>query len=81
MKPERCSFCKGTLKDDHTEYIARVNNEIVVIRDIPAYVCEWCHEAYFTPDISRKMDAIIEEARKGSLCMKPLAAGEVSMQV
>ncbi|QVV90581.1 YgiT-type zinc finger protein [Methanospirillum sp. J.3.6.1-F.2.7.3] len=29
------------------------------MRDIPAYVCERCHEAYFTPDISRIMDIII----------------------
>ncbi|WP_371816504.1 YgiT-type zinc finger protein [Methanospirillum purgamenti] len=26
---------------------------------MPAYVCERCHEAYFTPDISRIMDIII----------------------
>ncbi|NLW75883.1 MAG: YgiT-type zinc finger protein [Methanomicrobiales archaeon] len=49
------------------------------MRDIPAYVCERCHEAYFTPDISRIMDTIIEEAREGSLCMKPLAVSKVSM--
>ncbi|KAF5078751.1 hypothetical protein DSECCO2_136410 [anaerobic digester metagenome] len=79
MKLEKCPFCKGTRRESHTEFIARVDNEIVVIRDIPAYVCERCHEAYFTPDISRIMDTIIEEAREGSLCMKPLAVSKVSM--
>jgi len=46
MEPDRCSFCKGRLIKGETEFIVRVESELLVIRDIPAYVCEECGEAY-----------------------------------
>ncbi|KUK60416.1 MAG: Uncharacterized protein XD82_1618 [Methanoculleus marisnigri] len=33
MIPERCTFCKGTLQEGKTEFMARVGDEIIVIRD------------------------------------------------
>jgi len=35
MIPERCTFCKGTLQEGKTEFIARVGDEIIVVRDVP----------------------------------------------
>ncbi|HIE30942.1 MAG TPA: type II toxin-antitoxin system MqsA family antitoxin [Methanosarcinales archaeon] len=60
MEPDRCSFCKGRLIKGGTEFIVRVVSELLVIRGIPAYACEECDEAYYTPDISRKIDRIME---------------------
>jgi len=36
MIPERCTFCRGSLQEGKTEFIARVGGEIVVARDVPA---------------------------------------------
>ncbi|HOI59167.1 MULTISPECIES: YgiT-type zinc finger protein [unclassified Methanoculleus] len=36
MIPERCTFCRGSLQEGKTEFIARVGGEIVVVRDVPA---------------------------------------------
>jgi YgiT-type zinc finger domain-containing protein len=60
--PERCTFCKGTLQEGKTEFIARVGDEIIVIRDVPAYVCDRCGEAYYSAEISRKIDAVMKDA-------------------
>jgi len=30
----------------------------ISIKGVPAYVCKNCGEAYFTPEISRKMDEV-----------------------
>ena len=35
MIPERCTFCRGSLQEGKTEFIARVGGEIVVVRDVP----------------------------------------------
>lgn len=59
MIPERCNYCKGNLEKGKTEFIAHVGDEVIVVRDIPAYVCNQCGEAYFTPEISRKIDKIV----------------------
>ena len=80
MMPDQCSFCKGTLRKGKTEFMTRIGSEIIVIKDIPAFVCDQCNESYFTPDSSRKIDQIIKEARKGPICGTPLAAIEVSIQ-
>lgn len=81
MIPNQCSFCRGTLGEGKTECMVRIGSEIIVIKDIPAYVCDQCKESYVTPDSSRKIDAILENARNGPVCGRPLAAIEVTMDV
>jgi YgiT-type zinc finger domain-containing protein len=80
MIPDQCSFCKGKLVLGKTEFMARAGNEVVVIKDVPAWVCEQCGESYFTAAISRKIDAIMRDAHQGKLCVRPLAAGEVDLE-
>jgi YgiT-type zinc finger domain-containing protein len=80
MEPDRCSFCKGRLIKGETEFIVRVGSRLLVIRDIPAYVCEECGEAYYTPDISRRIDRIMERFHESKLLVHPIAAGELCMQ-
>jgi YgiT-type zinc finger domain-containing protein len=79
MIPSQCSFCKGKLVEGKTEFIARAGNEVVVIKDVPAWVCEQCGEAFFTAPVSRKIDNIMRDAHQGKLCLRPLAAGEVEL--
>lgn len=79
MNPEKCSFCKGTLTLGTTEFIAKVQNEVIVIRDVPAYVCRQCGEAYFSAETSRKIDIVMEAVHQGTICCRPLAAGEITL--
>jgi hypothetical protein len=37
-------------------------------------------EAYYSEDISEKIDEVKKDAHNGKLCIKPLAAGEVEMR-
>lgn len=80
MIPNQCSFCRGTLAEGKAEFMVRIGSEIIVIKDVPAYICGQCNESYFTPDSSRKIDVILEAARSGPVCGKPLAAIEVRME-
>ena len=34
---------------------------MISIKDVPAYICENCGEAYFTPEISRKIDEVMRD--------------------
>jgi len=77
--PEKCTFCKGTLHEGKTEFIARVADEIIVIRDVPACICDRCGEAYYTLEISKKIDLVMKDVHNGRLCCRPLAAGEVEL--
>jgi YgiT-type zinc finger domain-containing protein len=47
------------------EFFARIGDEIMIIRDVPAYVCGRCGEAYFSAKVSRKIDAVMKEFHSG----------------
>ncbi|MGB7788564.1 type II toxin-antitoxin system MqsA family antitoxin [Methanoregula sp.] len=80
MIPDRCSFCKGKLREGNTEFMAHAGGEVIVIKDVPAYVCEPCGEACYTTATSRKIDGLMRAAHQKKLCMRPLPAGEVSLK-
>jgi len=77
MIPDTCSFCKGKLREGKKEFVVKVKNEVVAIKDVPALICDCCDEAYITPEISEKIDEVMEEFYAGKPPAKPPAAGEV----
>jgi len=79
-KLDRCALCNGKLEERTTEFMARASGEVVIINDVPAFVCEQCGEAYFTAETSRRIDAVMREAHQKKLCVRPVPAGEVSLK-
>ena len=76
MIPDSCSFCKGKLVKGKTEFVVRVENEVLAIKDVSAYICEECSEAYYIPEISEKIDVILKKFHNLTLLVHPLTAGE-----
>ena len=79
MKPDRCLFCKSKLIEGKTEFVAKVGEQIIAIKDVSAYVCENCGEAYYTPEVSRKIDIVIKKFHESKLLLHSVAAGELSL--
>jgi YgiT-type zinc finger domain-containing protein len=76
-KPNTCTFCKGKLKKGETDFTVKTGHSVISIKNVPAYVCENCGEAYYDPDTSRKIDSVLQDFHKGDLLAHPLAAGEI----
>ncbi len=76
---DHCALCNGKLEEGTTEFMARASGEVVIINNVPALVCEQCGEAYYTVEISRKIDAVMREAHRKKLCVRPVPAGEVTL--
>ncbi|MCX6679641.1 MAG: type II toxin-antitoxin system MqsA family antitoxin [Methanothrix sp.] len=76
-----CALCGGKLCDGFTELVMKVGNEVVVIKRVPALVCNCCSEAYVTPEVSEKIDEVTQKFRAGKLLVRPLAAGEIELQM
>ncbi len=51
MIPDRCSFCKGKLVEGKTDFVVKVREQIIAIKDVSAYIYENCGEAYYIPKI------------------------------
>ncbi len=68
----------------------KVGKEVLTIKDVSAYICEECGEAYYTTDISEKIDKIMKKLiEKMKTSMLPLynyrgliwtLSGEISPQ-
>ena len=72
-----CCRCSGKMHESRHDFMARVENEIVVVKDAPALICDTCGEIEYTLEVSREIDVIMKEFFAGRLLAKPLAAGEI----
>lgn len=75
--PHDCCRCAGKVREGRHDFMARAGDEIVVIKDVPALICDICGEVEYTLEISREIDVIMEEFFAGRLLARSLAAGEV----
>ena len=58
-----CYFCKGTVKEERITHIHRWGEQVIMLEDVPAEVCQQCGEVYFAPDTARAMDHLVTAKR------------------
>ena len=58
---DRCDLCGGELKPGTTVLEIWRGEDLIIIRDVPADVCEQCGEAYISASISEKLDHFLSE--------------------
>ncbi len=75
-----CLCGKGRLREGFTELKIRVQNTLLVIKNVPARICDLCDEAYISPETSRRIDEVMEKYRAGRLEVKPIAAAEIDLK-
>lgn len=80
MRPDTCSFCKGKTVEGEAEFMVKVEDRVLVITNVPAYICEECGEAYYTPETSEKLDRIMRKYHESTLPQHPIAAGQLSLK-
>jgi YgiT-type zinc finger domain-containing protein len=69
--------CAGKMREGRHDFMARVGDEIIVIKDVPAFICNSCDEIEYTLEVSREIGVIMKKFFAGRLLAKPLAAGEI----
>lgn len=58
---DRCDLCNGELKAGTTTLEIWRGGELIVIRDVPADVCQQCNEAYLSAHVSARLDLFLDE--------------------
>ncbi len=76
-----CALCGGKLREGLTELVLKAGDNLAVIKRVPALVCSCCGEAYLTPEVSERVERIMKEYRDGKLLARPLAAGEIELEM
>jgi YgiT-type zinc finger domain-containing protein len=58
----RCPLCGGRKKPGTTTYSVDLGTGVIVVRNVPATVCDQCGEEWIASDIARKLEELTEEA-------------------
>lgn len=65
-KPEdraRCAFCGGSAKWDRATIPFVSGKSVLVVRDVPAYICEDCGEPFMAGNVVDVVTRLLEQAK------------------
>lgn len=60
---ERCFFCRGTVTAKRIDHLHRWGDDLVLVKGLPAEVCNDCKEVYLPPASLRLLDEIMQTRR------------------
>jgi len=65
--PSQCPLCGGSKKSGTTTFTVDLAFGVVVVRQVPATVCAQCGAEWLSDDITARLEAVVEDARKKRL--------------
>jgi YgiT-type zinc finger domain-containing protein len=70
MKNEPCAICHGDMTPGFSTQTYDLNDSLLVIRRIPALVCNQCGDAIFTTDTVKILERITNDFKKSYKSIK-----------
>ena len=58
-----CFKCEGELKEKKVNYMVDLENTIIIIKGVPAKVCNECKEQYFDDETSENIEKIVNSLK------------------
>ena len=59
-----CPLCKGTKKPGKATFTVETGEGVVVVRNVPAKICDLCGEEWIATNAAKVLEAHVESARK-----------------
>lgn len=60
----KCYFCKGRLQRKRVDIARYWGEELIALKNVPAFVCSQCSERFFEAKVSKKIDQKIQQVIK-----------------
>jgi YgiT-type zinc finger domain-containing protein len=60
----RCPVCGGDKAPGSTTFTADWDEGVLVIRGVPALLCQQCGEAWIQDQTAEQLDRVVDEARR-----------------
>jgi len=54
-----CFYCKGSIENKLTNFIADLGSTIIIVKDVPSEVCTQCGEVSFSDKAAKRLEQII----------------------
>ena len=58
-----CFMCKGELVEKKVNYMVDLESTIIIIKGVPAKVCNECKEQYFDDETSKNIENIVNKLK------------------
>ena len=59
-----CKYCKNEhLIESTTTHVVDLKNQLIIIRNVPCLECDQCGEIYFSDEIAKRLEKIVNEAK------------------
>lgn len=55
-----CFMCKGDMEPKTRTYVATLENAVIIVKNVPALVCNQCGEVFYTLEVTRVLESIVE---------------------
>lgn len=59
-----CVLCKANLTKGNVNHIIDLGEGIIIIKNVPANICEQCGEYYLDTNTALKIESILEDIKK-----------------
>lgn len=59
-----CFMCKGDTEPKIKTYVANLDNCVIIIKNVPALVCNQCGEVYYTDEVAEQLEKIVDTMEK-----------------
>jgi|LGVF01.2.fsa_nt_gb YgiT-type zinc finger domain-containing protein len=77
---ELCSLCGGEMEEKEVEVIKKAEEKVVVVKDVPAWVCSQCGERYYSIDTVERINELVKGVSKAKVKMQRIPAGELNFR-
>jgi len=55
-----CFMCKGTVQDGFSTFTTDMGGCVVVIKNVPSFVCSQCGEISYNGEVAQRLEQIVE---------------------
>ena len=59
-----CVLCKGNLIKGNVNYPVDLSDKFILIKEVPADICNQCGEYYLDDEVFKKVEDIVNHVRK-----------------
>jgi len=58
-----CFYCKGQTIETTTKFIVDLGQCVVIVKNVPARVCQQCGETSYSSEVARQLEKIVEAVK------------------
>lgn len=63
IRKDSCPLCGGNKQAGETHFSVDLGFGVVVVRHVPATVCDQCGAEWFSDEVAARLEKIVEDAR------------------